>query len=181
MLTGLKVYILRRTMPPYKTAFRPSTSKLGVISLMPKSPATGNIALSLITAVIWLFHLSLPVLEGQALYFELPMWYRSAMHVPSIFMAIFPGALGMIYGSLLRGEFASRTLILALFPLAIFFPYVLANSWAMSEAAIGDGGAMWVVMLTAGQMLAFWLGGAVSFTVLYLLTRARHVFRSRTQ
>jgi hypothetical protein len=103
------------------------------------------------------------------------------MHLPAIHMAMLPGAIGMIYGSLLRGEFATRALILALFPLAIFFPHVFAHSWAMSEAAIGDGGAMWVVALTAGQMLAFWFGGAVSLAVLYLLTRGRHASRSGAQ
>jgi len=148
---------------------------------MPKSPATSNITLSLVAAAIWLFHLSLPFFEGRAFYFELPMWYRHAMHLPAIFMAIFPGALGMIYGLLLRGAFSTRVLIVALSPLAIFFPFVFAHSWTMSEAEIGDGGAMWVVTVVAGQMLAFWFGGAVSLAVLYFVDRGRHASRSGAQ
>lgn len=144
---------------------------------MPRSPVSSNITLSVVVAAIWLFHLSLPFLEGRALYFELPMWYRSAMHLPAIFMAIFPGGLGMIYGSLLRGEFVTRVLILVLSPLAIFFPFVFAHSWTMSEAALGDGGPMWLVALATGQMMAFWFGGAVSLALLYFVTRGRHASR----
>jgi hypothetical protein len=110
---------------------------------------------------VWLWHLSLPLGEGKTYYFELPMWYRWAMHQPLLYIATVPAALGLVYSVLLQGSVFVRSCFLVLVPLGIFSLTVFGYSAQMSEVEIADGGAFWIALFVGLQMLSAWAGGAV--------------------
>jgi hypothetical protein len=117
---------------------------------------------------LWLWHLSLPLIEGKTYYFELPMWYRWAMHQPLLYVATVPATLGLAYSVLLQGSVFLRGCFLTLAPLGIFLLTVFGYSTQMSEVEIADGGAFWTALFVGLQMLSIWAGGAAGMVGRYV-------------